>query len=301
MQVEGWPVNKEYLLSTFNLPTSSYFYPMKFLLLLTLNVTLMLTALSGPVDTVSIYSHSMRKSINCVVIKPAVYKKKKLRFPVVYLLHGYSGSYNNWIKRVPELQQLASQHRVLIVCPDGGFSSWYMDSPVDSSYRYETHVAQEVVAFIDSSYRTIAARKARAITGLSMGGHGGLFLAWRNSNIFGAAGSMSGGVDLNASRQKFDISKRIGDTVQYAANWKNYSVINMIERYPPDSLRLIIDCGTEDFFYNINHALHLQLLRLKIPHDYIERPGKHDWHYWRNAVEYQLLFFRKYFDEKTKP
>ena len=71
--------------------------------------------------------------------------------------------------------------------------------------------------------------------------------------------------------------------------------MNIIEQYPKDSLAIIFDCGIADIFYNDNHALHEKMLRLKIPHDYIERPGKHDWAYWRIAVEYQLLYFSKYF------
>ena len=63
------------------------------------------------------------------------------------------------------------------------------------------------------------------------------------------------------------------------------------------SSKIIFDCGTDDFFYTVNKALHEKMLRLKIQHDYIERPGKHDWNYWRNAVKYQLLFFKNYFDE----
>ncbi|MFI5130068.1 MAG: esterase family protein, partial [Chitinophagales bacterium] len=73
-----------------------------------------------------------------------------------------------------------------------------------------------------------------------------------------------------------------------------------VENYPKDSVAIIIDCGTEDFFYGINHALHEKMVKLKIPHDYIERPGKHDWYYWANAVRYQLLFFRNYFDKDNK-
>jgi S-formylglutathione hydrolase FrmB len=156
--------------------------------------------------------------------------------------------------------------------------------------KYETYIGKEVPGYIDEHYKTIKDRKARAITGLSMGGHGGLFLGFRHADYFGACGSMSGGVDLNFSRNKFDVVKRIGDTINYASNWKNYSVINVVENYPKDSLAIIFDCGTEDFFYNNNHALHEKMVRLKIPHEYIERPGKHDWAYWRNAVQYQLLF-----------
>jgi S-formylglutathione hydrolase FrmB len=63
--------------------------------------------------------------------------------------------------------------------------------------KYETHVATEVPAFIDKQYRTIADRSKRAITGLSMGGHGGLYLGWRHSDFFGACGSMSGAIDIS--------------------------------------------------------------------------------------------------------
>jgi S-formylglutathione hydrolase FrmB len=253
--------------------------------------------IAATVDTVSIYSEAMKKSFNCVVIKPSNYKKEKKGFPVVYLLHGYSGAYNNWINRVPALKEYADNYTLLIVCPDGGYSSWYFDSPVDSTIRYETYIGKEVPAFIDKHFKTIKDRKARAITGLSMGGHGGLFIGLRHSGTFGACGSMSGGVELYSSRNKFHLAKRLGDTISHANNWKNYSVTTVIETKTSDSLAIIIDCGTEDFFYTINKALHEKMLKLKINHDYIERPGNHDWDYWRNAVKYQLLYFREYFQK----
>jgi S-formylglutathione hydrolase FrmB len=258
-------------------------------------------AQAGTVDTVSIFSSSMQKEIRCVVIKPNTYKKKRSQFPVVYLLHGYGGNYSDWVSRVAELKNQVDDYQHLIVCPDGGYSSWYWDSPIDSSIRYETHITAEVVPYIDAHYKTIANRQQRAITGLSMGGHGGLFLAWRHADIFGACGSMSGGVDINASRQQYDIGKRIGDTLTHADNWKRYAVINVIENKPLAPLAIMVDCGTEDFFYGINQQLHQKMLRLGIPHDYTERPGRHNWYYWRNAVGYQLLFFRNYFSHNNKP
>ena len=262
-------------------------------------VCLSATLQAATVDTVTVRSNAMHKDIKCVVIRPVMVSNERIRLPVVYLLHGYSGNYSNWITKVPDLKKYADEYKLLIVCPDGDYSSWYFDSPVDPSMRYETYIGSEVIDYIDSHYPTIKNRNARAITGLSMGGHGGLFLGFRHADIFGACGSMSGGVDLMSSRNKFDVIKRIGDTVQYADNWKKYSVINLIETYPIDSLAIIIDCGTEDFFYDINHALHEKMVRLKIPHDYTERPGKHDWYYWTTAVRYQLLFFKTYFDRNS--
>ncbi len=250
---------------------------------------------AATVDSLSV-PYSSSQSFPCIVIKPNSYDTALTKkYPVVYLLHGYSGNASNWIKLVPALKEYADQYNLLIVCPDGG-NSWYIDSPVDSAVRYETYIAKTVPNFIDGNYRTITHRKGRAITGLSMGGHGGLFLGFRHSDFFGACGSMSGGVDLTGYKTKFDISKRIGDSIRYAQNWKNYSVINVIEKKPADSLAIIIDCGTEDFFFKDNQSLHKKLLRLQIPHDYTERPGSHNWAYWRNAIKYQLLFFHDYFE-----
>ncbi|MBK9382270.1 MAG: esterase family protein [Chitinophagaceae bacterium] len=255
---------------------------------------------AAAVDTITIYSTAMQKEYKCVVIQPTVLPDKNAPLPVVYLLHGHGGWYANWIIRVPQLKDYADQYQLMIVCPDGGYNSWYLDSPLDSTVRFETYVSKEIPAYIDAHYNTIKDRKARAITGLSMGGHGGLFLGFRNAERFGACGSMSGGVDLQPFPKNWQLAQKIGDTLNYAANWKNYSVINVIEDYPEDSVAIIIDCGNEDFFINVNHALHEKMLKLKIPHDYIERPGKHDWNYWRNAVQYQLLFFRNYFENSRK-
>jgi len=255
------------------------------------------SAVAGTVDTVSIYSNSMHKQIKCVVIKPDVYKNKKNTFPVVYLLHGFGGNFSNWVTKVPELKNYADTYQIMIVCPDGNYASWYFDSPVDSASRYETYEGTEVVNYIDQHYHTIADAAHRAITGLSMGGHGALFLALRHATVFGAAGAISGGVDLTESKRRFDVAKRIGDTVINADNWHDYSVLNLIEKYTATPVKIIFDCGTKDIFIEGNRRLHQKMLELKIPHDYTERPGEHNWAYWKNAIPYQLLFFKRFFDK----
>ena len=252
---------------------------------------------AGSVDTISIYSNSMHKEIKAVVIKPDSYEIKNKRFPVVYLLHGYDGWYSNWIIRMPELKNYADTNQVIIVCPDGAKSSWYFDSPVDTAYRYETHITKEVVGFIDKNYRTIADKKHRAITGLSMGGHGALFLALRHPDVFGAAGSMSGGVDLNESTRRFDISKRIGDTLTHAREWHDLAVINLIEKYTHTKLKIVFDCGDKDIFIDGNRRLDKKMTALKIPHQYTERTGAHNWDYWRGSIPHQLAVFRNFFNK----
>src|SRR5690242_14065359 len=253
--------------------------------------------LAGTVDTVEIYSAAMHRNIPCVVIKPNDYRNKKLHFPTVYLLHGYSGNYSDWITKVPALKQDVDRYQILIVCPDGGYSSWYIDSPLDTAFRYETYVGAEVPAYIDAHYKTIPDRMHRASAGLSMGGHGAFFLALRHKDFFGAVGSMSGGVDIRPFPDNWDIKKRLGDEKTHPENWEKYTVINLVDSLKNDELKIIFSCGVNDFFISVNRALHQKLLALKIDHDYTERPGAHTWDFWSNAVEYQLLFFSRFFNQ----
>jgi S-formylglutathione hydrolase FrmB len=249
------------------------------------------------IDTINIYSNSMFKNVRCVVVTPSNYKANTDRFPVVYLLHGYGGNYGDWVRRVSDIQTLADENKLMIVCPDGAIGSWYFDSPVDLTMHFETNVGVEIPAYIDANYRTIANRRGRAITGLSMGGHGGIFLGFRHADLFGACGSMSGALDVSQITKGYNMAKILGDTIANHQYYSDWSAINVIEKYPKDSIAIIIDCGTDDFIYQMTKRTHEKMMQLKIPHDYIERPGKHDWDYWRKAVRYQLLFFKEYFNK----
>ncbi|TDE14593.1 alpha/beta hydrolase [Dyadobacter psychrotolerans] len=255
-------------------------------------VTLSLQA--AIVDTVETYSASMKMKIKAVVIRPDNYESQS-PMPVVYLLHGYSDSYNGWIKKANGFQKAADLYNMIIVCPDGGFSSWYWDSPVDDNFKYETYVSSELVSFVDSKYKTIKDRKGRAITGLSMGGHGALYLAFKHQDVFGAAGSMSGGVDIRPFPNNWNMAKRLGKYSEEPDRWEKNTVINLLHLLTPNSISLIIDCGTEDFFFKVNENLHQELLYRNIPHDYLTRPGGHNWPYWTNAVQFQLLFMNNFF------
>ncbi|MDB5202440.1 MAG: putative esterase [Ferruginibacter sp.] len=250
------------------------------------------------VDTVNIRSKLMQQDFKCVVIKPDNYKHRKMRFPVVYLLHGYSGKYSDWVKKMNDIQIYASLYNLIIVCPDGGFSSWYTDSPVDSSFRYESYIIDEIVPFIDAHFRTMTGSKNRGITGLSMGGHGATMLALHHPAIFGAAASMSGAVDLKEVVNRFDASLRLGDTTTNRKYWNYYSVLKIADTLQNGRISLLIDCGTRDIFIKGNRALHEKLLARNINHDYVERTGEHNWAYWTNALPFHLQFFRKFFDER---
>lgn len=255
---------------------------------------------AAKVDTVETYSDAMKKKIKAIVITPDNYTSGT-QYPVVYLLHGASGNYTDWIKKGSGVPDNADKYNMIIVCADGGNTSWYWDSPVDPTYKYETYVTKELITYIDKNYKTIKNRNGRAITGLSMGGHGGLYLGIRHQDLFGAAGSMSGGVDIRPFPNNWDMAKRLGSIKDNPDNWEKYTVTNILDLLTPNSLSIIFDCGTEDFFYKVNTELHDKLLERKIPHDFIVRPGAHNWPYWTNAVSYQMLYFNSFFKKGNSP
>ncbi|MFL5809902.1 MAG: alpha/beta hydrolase [Flavisolibacter sp.] len=261
---------------------------------------LFLISNAGTVDTVSIPSAAMKQSFKCAVIKPNNYSKNGKPLPAIYLLHGYGGAWWNWIRLVPKLKAYVDQYQVVVVCPDGGYGGWYFDSPIDSTKKYETYISKEVPSFIDAHYNTIRDRKARAITGLSMGGHGGLYLGFRHADFFGACGSMSGALVIDYITKGYGVEKLLGDTNTNRHYYREMSIMNEMEHYPKDSVAIIMDCGVQDFIIEMSRMAHQKMLALKIPHDYIERPGKHDWKYWANAVQYQIVFFRNFFDGKKQ-
>ena len=248
------------------------------------------------IDTISVYSTSMKKQIKNIIILPASYTQNtQKKYPVAYLLHGYGGCYDTWATYTkPDLAQMASNFDMIIVCPDG-LNSWYWDSPKNQAYRYETFVASELVKHTDKNYATIPEKKGRAITGLSMGGHGALWLAIRHKEIFGAGGSTSGGVDIRPFPKNWEMNKQLGDYESDKTLWDQHTVITQVDKIKDGDLALIIDCGEQDFFLEVNKALHKILLEKNISHDFITRPGGHNGQYWNNSIDYQILFFDKFF------
>lgn len=240
----------------------------------------------------------MQKEIPNIVITPEGYETSSKKYSVLYLLHGATDSFTGWTTKAKGVQELADQYNMIVVCPDGGYTSWYFDSPIDPNMQYETYISKELIKVIDEKYATRANRNGRAITGLSMGGHGAFYLAFKHQDIWGAAGSMSGGVDIRPFPNNWDISKRLGSYAENRQIWEQNTVTNLVHLLKPNSLKIVFECGTGDFFYEVNKTLHKKLLENNIPHEYTERPGKHNWKYWTNAIKYQALFFNDFFNKK---
>ncbi len=260
----------------------------------------------GRVDTISVYSPSMKKTLKAAISFPSGYENEQSRYPVVYLLHGGSGAFSDWHQKVTEngiVNQMAEQHKVLIVTPGVGPASYYYDSPLLDTVRYETYMIQELIPFIDKNYRTLAQKESRAITGLSMGGHGAITLAAKHPTLFIAAGSMSGvmnidtdlwkvGEDFRSLRKKGQI-EMLGPINYQGPLFNPYTAVGLVDQLKNQKVSLIIDCGVDDFLIETNRQMHSLLMEKKVAHEYIERPGAHTWNYWTEALPVQFFFLSK--------
>jgi S-formylglutathione hydrolase FrmB len=230
--------------------------------------------------------------IPTTLILPSSYyaTEDKRTYSVVYLLHGAGDTHKGWAKHT-NVASLAEIHDVLVVCPDAGGTSWYFDSPIDPTYQYETFVSKEVVAYVDQQYRTRPVARHRAVMGNSMGGHGAIFLSVRHPDIFQTAISLSGGVDIRPFSNQWDIAKRIGTIEDAPERWDNLTVMSQTKALLSEDTNLSISLviGTGDFFLDVNRALHQQLIDMRVPHDYMERPGGHSWEFWKHALPYQMM------------
>lgn len=276
-------------------------------LILTLALLLPLVAFGQKVDTIEVYSTVMKKHLKAAVVTPAGYKTQGNSYPSIYVLHGGSGRFSDWHKQVTEpglLLDLANKYQTIIITPGVGPASYYFDSPMLDSVQYETYVTKELIPFVDSKYATIKDRKSRAITGLSMGGHGAITLSAKHPELFVAAGSMSGVMNIDTRMWKVPEDFRnlrksaqllmLGE-IRYDAPFTEYTAVGLVDKMKENGVALIIDCGVDDFLIETNRQIHQMLLERNVPHEYTERPGAHTWQYWTEALPVHFLFIDQVF------
>lgn len=257
---------------------------------------------AGRIDTLRIHSAQMNRDVDVVVVSPSQPRSPRRqrtihaerRYPVVYLLHGHGDDAFAYIRHKPSLPHLADSLGLIFVTPTA-LDSWYLDSPVRADYRYETFMTTTLIDSIDARYPTLARREGRAICGLSMGGHGALFLAFRHPELYVACGSMSGGVDVRPFSRNWGLPGILGDPALNQKAWDENMVVNQIDRIKNGRLSIMIDVGDNDFFRSVNQTLHERLLGRGIGHVFLTRPGSHNWNYFAVALDYQLLFLLKAF------
>ncbi len=251
-------------------------------------------AQSASVETVHLQSQLVNATLPYNVILPPDYRASSAtRYPVLYLLHGFGGHYSDWVTHT-NVADYAAQYRMIVVMPEGN-NGWYTDSTSVANDKYESYILKELIPDVQKRYRTIEARYGRAVAGLSMGGFGALKFGLKSPDSFVFVGSLSGALAAPAwTEDDLKNLKAIRDSVfgvfgPIASETRKANDIYEIAR-GLSAGRLgglpyfYLDCGTEDFLIGLNQQFAALLREKKIPHEYRELPGDHNWAYWDRQV-----------------
>jgi S-formylglutathione hydrolase FrmB len=243
---------------------------------------------SQPVVDGLFHSESLNRDMHYRILLPRGYQTGEKRFATLYLLHGLYGDYLNWDTRT-KLEQYAEPLPLIIVMPDAG-NSWYTNSATVPGDRFEDYIVKDLIPEIDSHYRTVRSRHARAIAGLSMGGYGAIKFALKYPEMFAFAGSLSGALDAPRDLDTRVLEFRENLLAVFGpighANRSANDLFLLLDQVEPASLPyLYVECGTEDDFLAINRDFVSSLPRRKIGYEYHETPGGHSWEYWDRSAQ----------------
>ena len=241
----------------------------------------------------TIESKYLNKVMRFKIILPSTYNSLD-SLPLIYLLHGYGGNENSYHNYLLGLQKLADSLAILVVCVNGE-TSWYVNSIERDSLRYEDYLVKELIPFVDEHYKVGKTNKQHGIAGLSMGGFGSLFLAFKHPTLFSYVGGSSACVDLKPYPENWGIKKIFGDVLLNEKVYEQHSPYYMVDSISKESLKfkLVLDCGTEDFFFQDNQRFDKKLNDLGIKHDYFTTQGDHNWAYWRVSIPNHVKRFAK--------
>jgi len=231
-----------------------------------------------------------------IVFTPDGKNKPESGYPLLYLLHGYSGSSLDWNAHT-SIQDYSNKYGFIIVCPDGYYDSWYVDSPLLPDNQYIRFFKNDLIPEIHKKYNIDTTEIF--ITGLSMGGHGAINFFIDNQDYFLSAGSMSGILDITDFPDKWEISKKLGDYTTNKQNWAVYSCVKKLALLKENNRGFIVDCGTEDFAYPVNLKFKKAADSLGIKFTFKTRRGAHDWNYWAESLPMHLEFFNSLIKNKS--
>ena len=223
-------------------------------------------------------------------------------YPVLFLLHGYSGDHTDWLART-QLRTYLKGLPLVVVMPDAE-NSWYANSFSRTADRFEDFIVNDLRRAVAKRYPVNTARES--IAGLSMGGFGAVMLAMKHPHMFRFAGSLSGA---------FSLPRFLEDTLNHpqphalrsdailifgppgSAHRNEYDPFVAVRQIPGDSSCFFyFATGTDDAFRGFLPAQRMltdSLRALRVPYEYHETPGNHSWKYWDREIQPLLARLRE--------
>ena len=266
-------------------------------------MALIATAQTGKVsDNLSMTSKILKMERKYAIYLPPDYETSQRSYPVLYLLHGSGDDQTGWVQ-FGEVLRIADKSLVdgtatpmIIVMPDGNTGRRGYFNDVKGDWNYEDFFFQELIPFIEKTYRAKTDKRYRAISGLSMGGGGTFMYALHHPELFSAACPLSASVGPLTMEEASTRLKRQNPDVteaQVSKYFGNLSALELVNNMPVDqkkAVRWYIDCGDDDNLSIGNCLVHNSMLKNGIPHEFRIRDGAHNWTYWRDALPKVLEF-----------
>jgi len=252
----------------------------------------------------TLQSTALGREWSYTVYLPPGYDDDERAYPVFYLLHGYGGDHANWTRygdagmTADSLIAADAIPPVILIMPDGQ-NSWWVDSDPETGFgAVETALIQDLIPYVDRTYRTIPSRRARMIGGLSMGGYGAVHLAMKHPDLFGAAASMSGALFRSPPESSEMLAPVFGDPID-TARWQAEDPFNWIDRLKASELRLpmYITVGDDDSTRLLTGGVdfYAALRDAELPGELRVTNGPHSWEVWDHALRETLIFFSNVF------
>jgi len=281
-----------------------------------------------PVTDIAFLSNSLQREMHINVVLPRGYEESDLSYPVLYLCHGFTSNYHEFVHvGVPEY---LNRFEMIVIMVDVGNSSYanWAESENGSPLNFADHVCVDVIDYVDKHYRTIPERKGRAINGISMGANGAITMGLSHPDLFCSIAGHSGGYSMDRQREavrKADeeeekdnnrsnwFEKMIQDTTMFYRDIDIEGFSTMRDRTPKgkvftseeqidkvDPFKLVvelpreklphiyIDCGVGDFLYESTVKFMNHLTENKIPFTYSQDEGSHEEDYWGQAVSVSM-------------
>ena len=271
----------------------------------------------GRTDCAALTSSILHRDIRyCVMLPPSYETDTNKKYPALYFLHGLGENEQTLLRSGGWglIEDLRQQHKIgdfIMIAPDGR-GSFFINS-ADSRDRYNDFFLTEFIPYIESHYRIIHDRKARGVTGLSMGGYGALRFAFAHPELFSSVSAQSPALitespqEMNSDlRDAGPLAKLLGGVFGNPINvphWIANNPFNLARRnrdqIKPEAI--YINCGAQDEYGFADGAnkLHQQLLAEGIRHEFHLYPGGHSAEYFLSHLGETIEFHSHAFDSAT--
>lgn len=258
---------------------------------------------SRVLESLEFQSEILGKSVKYSIYLPDGYEQSTRKYPTLYLLHGWSDDETSWIQ-MGNMQPIADEaiHSgksvdMVIVMPDAG-DTWYVNA-YDGKDSYEDMFFQELIPYMEKTYRLRSQREFRAVCGLSMGGYGALLYSLHHPDFFSACAPLSAAVfsddyikSTMQSRRSLLFKKLFGEKI-FTDHWYQNNILHLLNKIDPkemSGIKYYLDCGDDDTLLNGTLTVHQKMVEKKLKPQLRVRDGSHCWMYWRTALPSVLEF-----------